>query len=369
MMSRALIIIFMGVMVLEIKRGVDWQRLSAKLFCIGFFAVLLYIVFKYAASAFLPFFIAYAVSLIVNPLSSATATATGIPRKLCAVVYVTVFITTLFAVVFFAVRRLVVEAQSFILVGGGLDRAVAALSDVFSAVGEKIPLGEVGSFVADIFGGGISGFLSELEKNAADYIGGTLARLVPFAVSRAPSIFIFAVVTVMSCYYFCVDQNALSSAIKKAIPVGYRERLAKIVSLAASALKRYLRAYLILMLITFCEVYLGLAVLRVKYALLIAVGIAFVDILPILGAGTVLVPWAAVCLFSGDIRLGVGLLMLYGIVTIVRQISEPGVVGKSVGIHPVISLISMYAGFKLFGFLGMVLGPLCAFLVSELTKN
>ena len=92
MMSSEDIIIFTGVRLLDIKKGSDWQELAAKLFCLGFFALLVYLLFKYAFAAFFPFLIAYLVSLLINPLSSTTAKRTGIPKKLCAAIYVTLAI-------------------------------------------------------------------------------------------------------------------------------------------------------------------------------------------------------------------------------------------------------------------------------------
>ena len=365
MMSRALIIIFMGVMVLEIKKNTDWRDMSAKLFCVGFFALFVYIILKYAITAFLPFIIAYLLSLIINPLSSATEKYIGIPRRLCGAVYVTLFIALLLAAAVFGVRRLVLEIEEFILAGEGINKA----SQMLFAVREKISVLTGGNTVAESLSEYIFGFADNIEKNIVSYAVESLSRLASAVVSRAPSIFIGALVTVMSCYCFCTRDEGFFSEIKKAIPRGYRDRAEKLVGVVGSAIKGYARAYLFLMLITFCEVYVGLVILRVKYAFLIAACVAVVDILPILGAGTVLVPWAIVCIFASQTYLGIGLLILYGVVTVVRQIAEPSVVGASVGLRGAVSLFSMYAGFKLFGFVGMILGPLVAIAVREVIKN
>ena len=129
---------------------------------------------------------------------------------------------------------------------------------------------------------------------------------------------------------------------------------------------RFLRAYLLLFLLTFSEALVGLWLLRQPYALLIALGVAIVDLLPVLGAGTVLVPWALVVLVFGNYRLGLGLLILYGVMTIVRQIAEPHIVGKSLGLPPVVTLFAVFVGWELFGVLGMLLSPAVALLVKEL---
>ena len=96
------------------------------------------------------------------------------------------------------------------------------------------------------------------------------------------------------------------------------------------------------------------------YAFLLALLIAAVDFLPLLGTGVVLIPWGIICLILGQVRLGIGLLILYGVTTLIRQVLEPKLIGEGLGLHPLLSLLSMYAGLRLFGVWGMILAPLVA---------
>ena len=123
------------------------------------------------------------------------------------------------------------------------------------------------------------------------------------------------------------------------------------------------------MTLTFAEIFIGLSILKVKYAFLIALGVAVIDILPVFGTGIVLIPWAICAWLLQDMRLGLGLVVLYGVVTIVRQIAEPHVIGTSIGLHPAAALFSSYVGLKLFGFLGMILGPAAAFVIFEVINE
>ena len=132
---------------------------------------------------------------------------------------------------------------------------------------------------------------------------------------------------------------------------------------------RYLRAYLLILLTTFAELFVGFLILRVRYAFLLSLLIAVVDIFPVLGVGTVLIPWAVVLLIRKNFYLGFGLLILYGVVTVLRQIIEPRLVGKSLGLHPLAALIASYAGWRWFGFLGMALGPVAAMAVKALWRG
>ena len=355
---------------MEIKKGTDFFELAAKLFCVGFFALLLYLLFKYAFAALLPFVIAYLVSLVINPLSSATARRTGLPRKLCAAIYVTLAIFLLLGGIAFLGYRIFLDVQEFVsgeAEKSVLGEAVLAVSRMLDGARRRLDLAENESFAG--LGDKVYELVAGLEKNILNSVSASVPRIISSVMSSAPSIFIGIVVTLMSCYYFCMDGGTISKGIKKTVPQRYRERLESFISVGKAAIRRYIKAYLILMSITFGVVLTGLLILKVKYAFLIAAGVALVDVLPVLGAGTVLVPWAVVCFFGDNMRLGIGLVILYGVVTVIRQISEPAVVGTSVGIHPAASLFSMYAGLRLFGFFGMILGPAAAFIVSEIAKE
>ena len=137
----------------------------------------------------------------------------------------------------------------------------------------------------------------------------------------------------------------------------------------ATAAKKYVRAYLALSGITFVEMFLGLTVLRVPYAFLIALGIALIDFLPLLGTGAVLVPWAVVMLVTGNMHWGLGLLILFGVSSLVRQFTEPRLLGAELGLHPLASLLAVYAGWKLFGVWGMMLAPFGGLWIKALVQK
>ena len=120
------------------------------------------------------------------------------------------------------------------------------------------------------------------------------------------------------------------------------------------------------MLITFIIMLFGFLVLGVKYAVLFAFIVALLDALPLIGVGTVLVPWSIYQIIFGNVRLGIALIILFVIHQIIRQFTEPKIVGKNLGIHPVLSLILLYSGYVLFGILGLVLIPLLSVILNTL---
>ena len=109
--------------------------------------------------------------------------------------------------------------------------------------------------------------------------------------------------------------------------------------------------------------------MNVKYPLLMAIVIGFVDALPILGSGTIMVPWAVISALNGDIKLGIAIVVLWIIMSIVRQFLEPKIVSGKIGIHPIFTLIAMYTGFKLIGIMGMLVGPIVLIILKSIISK
>ena len=133
----------------------------------------------------------------------------------------------------------------------------------------------------------------------------------------------------------------------------------------------YLKAEVILILVSFVISVIGLYFIRfigmdVKYPLLMALGIGFVDALPILGSGSVMVPWAIICGINGDFKLGISIIVLWIIMSLVRQFLEPKIVSGKIGIHPIFTLIAMYTGFKIIGVMGMLIGPIVLIILKNI---
>lgn len=185
-----------------------------------------------------------------------------------------------------------------------------------------------------------------------------LTRALASAASALPAFLLFLTTTLLALYLFSAGGPQLLAALRRRTPAPWQERARRLGGGLKTALGGWLRAQLLLMLLTFGELTAGLLVLRVELALLLAALIALLDALPVFGAGVVLLPWGAVALLGGDLFLGAGLLVLWALVMLVRSLLEPRLVGKRVGLHPLAALVGMYAGFQLLGVAGMVLAPL-----------
>ena len=138
---------------------------------------------------------------------------------------------------------------------------------------------------------------------------------------------------------------------------------------ARTMVGRILRVYLLLMCITFVELFIGFKILRVDMAFFYAFLTAIVDILPVLGTGTVLIPWGIIACILGNMGMGVGILILYVIITAVRQFLEPKIIGQQVGLHPIVTLICIFAGGKFMGILGIFLFPIMATVLKKMNDE
>lgn len=205
-----------------------------------------------------------------------------------------------------------------------------------------------------------------LIKESASALGKRMAAVLGSILHATPRAVMRIFVFIMSTFYFSVDYFRICEGIKRIIPKAVLIRLSAIWGILLRTLRGYMKAYFILFVITFCQLFAGLFILKVRFAFLISLGIAAIDIFPVLGSGIILVPWAVCSFCIHDSRLGTGLLVLYGIVTIVRQIAEPRIVGDGLGIHPLASLLCMFLGVSAFGILGAVIGPFVAVAVKEL---
>jgi sporulation integral membrane protein YtvI len=168
---------------------------------------------------------------------------------------------------------------------------------------------------------------------------------------------LFLLVCGISTVYIGWDLERVNRVVLRYLPERHRTRVCAFRASLFSGLLPYARSYLILMLLTFAVVSVGLALLGVEYVLLLSALIALLDALPVIGVGTVLIPWSLFELLLGRVPLGVGLLVLYVIHELIRQIAEPRILGRNMGLHPLLTLILLYGGYTLLGFLGLLLLP------------
>jgi sporulation integral membrane protein YtvI len=199
------------------------------------------------------------------------------------------------------------------------------------------------------------------------FSGKLVGNLTDFAVS-VPTFLLNIVIMVVATIFLLVDFESILAFIKKQLPDKTNELIYNIGTHLGKVLKKYILSYSLVMLITFAEIFAGLSIIGVNYAALLAALIAIFDILPVVGSGLVIVPWAIISLIIGDIGVGIGLFILWAVLCVVRQIIEPKIVGNSVGMHPFLTLFAMLAGNFIYGGIGILLLPVTLALCQSLNS-
>lgn len=374
-MPRVLIIryhighVFCGRMVFMLK--IDWQESAAVIFCIMAAVLGGWFFLKYLLGIMLPFIVAWVVAMAVAPSAGWLSKKTGISKKTCSVVLLVIFLGIIISLLVLLARRLIFESGrllEWLRYGGGaiISDGFCGAAEFVSGIGRRLPI------IGEAFGfdevGDYIGYLDDMFVNflydAAGKLSQWLSGMFFGVVSKLPGALMTLIVTVVACFYFTLEIGSLNRLMLSFFPRSAAEGITGLRGRMYNAVGRWLRAYIILFAITAFELFLGFIVLGVDYPVLLALIGAVIDILPIFGTGTMLIPWGLYALAVHDFRLGFGLLILYAVTVIVRQIAEPKVLGESLGIHPLLTLAALYTGYRLFGVIGMVALPPVLMMIS-----
>lgn len=311
--------------------------------------LLLYIAKEYLLGAVLPFAIAFAIALFVRGVGERVAGALRLPEKITRAVIAALLVVAILALALGGGYLALLEAWQLIRSFGEGGAAGELFAKLSGFVEEKLSMLGISGELYQSITSSLSGVLGSLV--------GKIGGIISAVAASVPKIMLFLLVSVIATVYFSYDLERITALLKGLIPRSWSSALSRFSKGGKAALLSFLRSYLLIMALTFVMMLAGLLILRVRYALLLAVVIAIVDVLPVLGIGIILVPWGLVEIIFGNAGLGIGLLVLFGVATVVRQIAEPKIVGKNLGIHPLLSLFLMYAGYSLFGFFGLIAFP------------
>ena len=350
------------------RGGINWQRGAGMVVCFAAAVAVLWLLLRYVLWIALPFVLAFWLSRLVKPIVGRICRRGKIPRAPIAAVLVILLAGGVVLLCLQGLRRAFDELSRLVSeIATDREGVVAAMSRLFERAGsisEHIPFlrhFEDAPGYAD-FCAWLDGAAGAMVDRLVSSIGDALPDAAMAVAGWLPGALVFVTVLLLACYYFSADDGRLREGVlrraERWLPPTWWDRILLVGRRLRGLLRRYLRAYLTLGFFTFLEVFIGLTVLGLRYAFVLALVIAVIDFLPLLGTGVVLIPWGAVSLLLGEYRMGVGLLVLYGVCTLLRQLMEPRFVGRGLGLHPLASLLAMYAGLRLFGVPGMLLLPL-----------
>lgn len=312
---------------------------------------------------FLPFVIGYVIALIANPLVKFLEKRLKIVRKHGSAIVIIVVLALIIGALYLIISVLVRESISFITdlpnLYENLNLQIKEVQNNLQGVYKAFPLG-------------IQKFIDNLGDNIGSYVNVFVQKMelptisdAGLLVKNAAEFLFMMIITIMSAYFFVAERERMSLQLKKILPETWGDKVKMISDNFKLAFGGYLKAQFKIMLVITIILFAGFEVINVGYAILLALGIAFLDFLPFFGTGAVLWPWAVVELVSGNYFRTVVLLIIYLICQIVRQILQPKLVGDSIGISPLETLIFMYVGYKVKGLLGIIIGiPIGMILVN-----
>lgn len=316
--------------------------------------ILLFIIFlaPKVLMFFLPFAAGWIVALIAAPLVQFFESKLKIKRKAGSAVVIVLVICLVLLVLYLAVNKLAKESVGLInaipAMWENAEKDFDDISQNLSVIYEKLPE-DIRSQITGI-GGQITDFLGDMVGNISMP---TIEAVGNFA-KQLPSIIIGIIMTLLSSYLFVSERNNITLWFEKIMPESIQVRYRIIKRSLIKAVGGYLKAQLKIEVWMYLLLVIGLTILRVDYALLIAFLIAFLDFIPFFGTGTVLVPWAIIKILSTDYKMAVGLLIIWGVGQLVRQIIQPKIVGDSIGVEPIPTLFLLYIGYRLGGVVGMI---------------
>ncbi len=320
-------------------------------------SVLVYLAIRYALPLIMPFIIAIVVAAIVKKPVNSIARFTKTKREAVAffaIALITVAIISLLALIIYSIYAYLSDLlQKLPELLPQLNAVVKGVSEFFGKFTDKMPIA-----ITELFSQLPSNMISSATKWLTDALTSTAAKLPTFII--AVGVTLFASFLVTRDYYKLTD--FLNSIIPDAVMI----KLIKFKSIISNKSFGMLKGYSSLMIITYVVLLIGFLIIDIPYAPAIAAIIAFIDFLPVLGTGIVLIPWSAICIFKADFVTAIGLIILYAATTVVHNILSPKMLGNQIKLDSLTVLISMYVGYGAFGIGGLIFAPFVAAIARDI---
>ena len=301
----------------------------------------------------MPFVIGWIIAAIAAPLVNWLEKRLKIVKKLGSALIVILVLAAIILVIYFGISRLVAEISDLIRnfpeMYAQLEIGLRQIGDTLSGIFDRLP-------------SGIQSGWNAVVKNLDQYMGNLVSNISEPTVTaggniakQVPSYLISFLVSVLSAYFFIVQREEVLYWLKKVSPKSVQKRMILVIDNLRYAVGGYFKAQFKIMAIVFVILLVGLGILNTGYFVLVAFLIAFLDFLPFFGTGTAMIPWAVYKFFMGDYKMTVALIVIYVITQAVHQLLQPKLVGDSVGLNPLVTLVLLYIGYRMGGILWMIL--------------
>ena len=316
---------------------------------------------------FMPFVTGWIIALIASPLVHFFEKRLKIRRKAGTAFVIISVIALVILAGYLIGAQLVEQIAEFI---GDVPKLWEAAQEDFAQIGEKL------SVALKYLPSELQLTINSITGNVQEYFGGimesisepTITALGNF-VGSLPNIVISVIMSLLFAYFYVADKGYLSGLLEKAIPDSVLVRLQMIKRGLTKAVGGYFKAQLKIEVWMYLLLGIGFSILQVKYAFLIAIGVAILDLLPFFGTGTVLIPWASIKFLSADYKMVIGLLIIWGVGQLARQLIQPKIVGDSVGLAPIPTIILLFVGYRVAGVIGMIIAVPIGIIILNLYEE
>ena len=340
----------------------DFKKLYFILYII-LVLIVVYLIFKLGIFLF-PFTLALFFSIMTQPFSRFLEKKLKFSQKIATIVSIVLFLVIFLGFISLSALRLSGEIYKLSI---NLNKYSKEAQSLWNTAIDKIYslLGYFPEGFDEQVKNSINGFI----RMGTSKLGSFINSLINFIIS-IPTIILYICITILSTFFISLDKNKIMAFLEQQFPKSWIKKVYNIKREMFNVLGSYIRAQIILMTICFFELLISFNILsflkfNLQYPLIFSIVICIIDALPILGAGAVLLPWSLISFVTGDINLGLALLIIYFLVLSVRQMLEPKLISQNLGVHPLVTLISMYSGFKFFGVIGFLIGPVVMIILKN----
>ncbi len=318
----------------------------------------------YILPKFMPFIVAYFFALMLEPINQWIVKYSKFKRNVSANITYFIFLGFLLLLAYFIITKITTETLGLIKL---IQKNIPIIKAWFLNLNQKLLdyIQLLPKEVSDQIKQSSTNFINKLTS--VDLISNIGAHTVNIT-AMIPNIFILLLLIFISTYLISLNLPKINEKFFSYFKVSSKTKVAVVLKEIKKATVGFIQAQLILSTVTYLISLLGLVILGVNYALAIALFIVIVDLLPILGSGSALVPWAILAFTRGETFLSIGLIILFIVILVVRRIIEPKILGEKLGLSPLITLISIWVGYKVLGIAGVFLGPLFFILYHALVK-
>lgn len=325
------------------------------------------LVIKYGIMLVLPFIIALCISFLLKPVINFFTKYARLPRKTAALLSVLLFYSTVGVLIALGLLKIFSIFRELVyfmpdIYNKSIEPAIVAGFANFDQLLSLLPdTGQDGSTLALKLTESLGGLISSLSSSALSTLSSWAASVPQFAAG--------VLFTVISTFFIATDYPAITEFVLRQLSPKAKTLVYEIKDYTFGTLLNYIKSYLMIITITFSELSIGLSVIGIENAITIALIIAIFDILPVLGTGGIMIPWALIEAIKGNYRLAAALLLIYVAVTVIRNFIEPKIIGEQVGLHPIATLMSIFVGVKLLGPLGIFILPITVVILKKLNDT